>query len=162
MLRNRYSSQLLLLVCFDWTGISSPDYLQAFLLLSLVNVLDFSLERELQNISPFLPKKTETLSLESPVRNFRCSICLICNATTFAAPGIARIGRITQGNYKAPRYNICWGLTFLAPVITVHCLFIYLLMKAVKCMEVQQLWQVGNERGQHETRVTKVFLKHLY
>lgn len=64
MLHNLYSSQLLLLVCFDQTDISSADYLQAFLLLSLVNVLDFSLERELQNISPLFPKKTKpTLSL---------------------------------------------------------------------------------------------------
>lgn len=29
-------------------------------------------------------------------------------------------------------------------------------------MEVQQLWQVWNERGENKTPVTKVFLKHLY
>lgn len=63
MLHNLHSSQLLLLVCFDGTGISSAGYLQVFVLLSLVNVLDFSLKRKLQNIFLFLPKKTKpTLS----------------------------------------------------------------------------------------------------
>lgn len=49
-----------------------------------------------------------------------------------------------------------FGYSYHCPLVL--SLYIHLLIKAVKCMEVQQLWQVGNEREENKTPVTK----HLY
>lgn len=126
---------------------------------------------ELRNISPFFPKKTGQpfpcccwWGVSGDLFYCRASCPAICGTTTSAAAEMAPVCRIPRAiaGHANIQNAVVWHFSPQLSLPIALGLFSYLLMKAIKCLEAQLLWQAGRIRGEHKTPVTKVFLYHLY